>query len=166
MIIVLTGVAGSGKTTVGTRLAAEIGWPFYDADAFHSRANIEKMRRGRPLTDADREGWLGALAELIRRVDGDGGSAVLACSALKQAYRARLAAAALATRFVYLRGDYETISRRLLARAGHFLPASLLRSQFDALEPPRDALIVDIRQPISAIVSFVIRELGLTRRPP
>ena len=135
MNIVLMGVAGSGKTTVGKRLAARLGgrWRFCDADDFHAPANIEKMRRGRPLTDADRAPWLAALGAHLRACASQGESVVLACSALKEAYRRQLAAASEITRFVYLQTDFAAIHARLQRRRRHYMKADLLRSQFDAL---------------------------------
>src|SRR5262245_57331465 len=113
------GVSGSGKTTVGRALAAEIGWPFYDGDDFHPSANVAKMAAGVPLTDEDREPWLDRLASEMAAIDARGGSALLACSALKERYRQRLSRAG-DVRFVYLRGDEQTIAPRLAARGGHY----------------------------------------------
>ena len=144
MIVVLMGVSGSGKTTVGRLLAHELGWPFYDADDFHPPANVAKMRRGVALTDADRAPWLDAVHAQLLRLARAGQSAVLACSALKQAYRDRLSAGVAVLRFVYLRGDASLIRLRLARRSGHFMPIDLLRSQLDTLEPPADAIAVDI----------------------
>lgn len=163
MIVVLTGVSGSGKTTVGRLLAARLGWPFHDADDLHPAANVDKMRRGEALDDADRVAWLDALHDLLQRIDGAGGSAVLACSALKESYRRHLAKAARDVHFVYLRGDYDTIRARLLARQGHFMRAELLRSQFDALEPPTAALIVDVSAAPDAIAQAIAEQLGIDR---
>jgi len=144
MIAVVMGVSGSGKTTVGRILAHELGWPYYDADDFHPPANIEKMERGEALTDADRAPWLDALHALAAQLARDGHSAVLSCSALKQAYRERLSAGVPALRFVYLHGDASLIRLRLARRSGHFMPIDLLQSQLDTLEAPRGAITVDI----------------------
>jgi len=164
MIIVLMGVAGSGKTTVGRLLAANLGWPFWDGDGFHPRTNIEKMQRGIPLTDADRMPWLDALNRLIRDVTGEGRNAVIACSALKRAYRDRLKEGAADVRFVHLRGDAPLVQRRLEARPDHFMKAGMLASQFDALEEPADALIADAAEEPEAIVARIRRAFGL--HPP
>lgn len=160
----LIGVAGSGKTTIGRLLAADLGWPFFDGDDFHPRANIDKMRRGIPLTDADRNPWLDALNRLIRDIAGEGRNAVVACSALKRAYRDRLREGAADVRFVYLRGDALLIQRRLEARPDHFMKAGMLASQLGALEEPADALIVDAAEEPNAIVARIRRAFGL--RPP
>jgi gluconokinase len=150
MIIVLMGVSGSGKTTVGEALAQALGWPFRDADDFHPPQNIAKMAGGEPLTDADRWPWLDAMAA----IDARGGNAVFACSALKEAYRERLARAG-DVHFVYLDGDRDTIAARLGHRRHRYMPASLLDSQFATLEPPSDALRVDIRQSVDAQVAQI-----------
>jgi gluconokinase len=154
------GVSGSGKTTVGRLLAADLGWDFLDADDFHSPANRDKMSRGLPLSDADREPWLDALAEAVAERSRAGRRAVLACSALKQSYRDRLQVEN-GVRLVYLKGDPETIERRLESRKGHYFAAGLLASQFEALEEPTDALVVDLAEPPEAIVSRIESEWGL-----
>ena len=164
MIIVLMGVAGSGKTTVGRLLAADLRWPFMDGDDFHPQANIDKMRRGIPLTDADRVPWLDALNRLIRDITGEGRNAVIACSALKQAYRDRLKAGAADVCFVHLRGDAPLMQRRLEARPDHFMKAGMLAGQLDALEEPVDALIVDAAEESNTIVGRIRRAFGL--HPP
>ncbi len=159
LFIVVMGVAGSGKTTIGQLLAARLGWPFYDADDYHPPANVAKMARGIPLDDADRTGWLAALAGLIGGGLARGENGVLACSALKRDYRAVLRVDERRVRFVYLRGDYDAIQARLLAREDHFMPAVLLRSQFDALEEPDDAIIVDVALEPVQIVAAIIEQL-------
>src|SRR5688500_6255121 len=116
MIIIIMGVAGSGKTTIGTKLADDLGWSFYDADDFHPPDNVHKMGNGIPLTDADRQPWLDALAALIRDLLASGQSAVIACSSLKHSYRKLLRADPAQVRFVYLKADYETLLRRLHER--------------------------------------------------
>ncbi|MGL4289762.1 MAG: gluconokinase [Phreatobacter sp.] len=134
--IIVMGVSGSGKSTVGARLAGELGWDFRDGDAFHPPANVEKMRSGAPLTDADRWPWLDAIARHVAALEQVGGHVVIACSALKRVYRDRLRAAGSRLRFVYLAGDFSLIDARMTARVDHFMPPSLLQSQFATLEPP------------------------------
>ena len=163
MIVVLMGVCGCGKTTVGRALAQTLRWSFHDADDFHPPANVAKMTAGQPLTDDDRWPWLASVAEAMQRIDAEEGNVVLACSALRQSYRDRLARAG-DVRFVHLQGDFDTISARLAARTHRYMPASLLASQFAALEPPQDALTVDIRQSVDAQVHAIERALG-ARRP-
>ena len=160
MIVVLMGVAGSGKTTIGVRLARAEGWPFFDADDFHTPENKEKMRRGEGLTDADREPWLAALRARIDEFRAAGRSAVFACSALKQAYRDRLQAGP-DVRFVYLKGMFELIERRLASRPGHYAGPSLLRSQFAALEEPVGIPVVDVDQAPDEMLQATRRVLGL-----
>jgi gluconokinase len=158
MIVVLMGVCGSGKTTVGRALAQELGWDFLDADAFHPEANVAKMADGVALTDDDRWPWLDRLFLEMRGVNERGGHAVLGCSALKQAYRDRLSRAG-EMRWVYLKGDAATIEPRLASRRGHYMPPSLLASQFATLEEPADALVVDIRHSVAAQVAKIAGSL-------
>jgi gluconokinase len=149
------GVAGAGKTLVGSALARALGWTFYDADDFHSPENVAKMHRGVGLTDADRAPWLATLHDLIERVIREGGNAVLACSALKEAYRKTLTpenAPAGAVRFVYLDVPADVLRDRLEHRAHHYAPPELLGSQLATLEPPRDAVRVDGTLPPDDIV--------------
>ena len=136
MVIIIFGVSGAGKTTVGELLARELGWHFHEADDFHSRANIEKMRRGVPLTDDDRRPWLENLRELIERCVAASENAVLACSALKRVYRKHLRVSA-EVKLVFLRGDYALVAEQLRHRRGHFMNPGLLRSQFADLEEPQ-----------------------------
>jgi gluconokinase len=167
MVIVVMGVTGSGKTTVGRALAQALPCPFYDADDFHSPASIANMRAGIPLTDADRMPWLDRLRAVIDSTARAGTSAVLACSALRNAYRERLLpldpTAASAVRFVYLSISPELVRARLLARRGHYMPASLVESQFAALEQPapgdQRVLTLDARLPVEALVQTTLREL-------
>jgi gluconokinase len=163
VILVTMGVSGCGKTTVGEALAASLGWTFYDADDFHPEANVAKMAAGRPLEDSDRWPWLDRIAEALRGVLERGGHAVLACSALKQAYRDRLRRVG-DVRFVYLKGDAATISARIAARTHKYMPPSLLPSQFATLEVPADAFVVDIREPISAQVQHIQAGFGLAAK--
>ena len=160
MILVVMGVSGCGKSTVGEALAQSLRWPFLDADAFHPPANVEKMAAGRPLTDDDRWPWLDRVAGELMRILAQGEHAVLACSALKQAYRDRLARAG-DVRFIHLRGDHDTVAARLATRRHRYMPASLLASQFATLEPPSDALEVDIRKPVAEQVAAIRGAFGL-----
>jgi gluconokinase len=163
VIVILMGVSGSGKTTVGKLLAKELGWEFLEADDFHPPANIDKMRRGIPLDDADRDPWLTAMAEALEARAEAGKSAVLACSALKHAYRKRLRVSP-DVRFVYLKGTFEEIESRLDDRRDHFFSPELLESQFAALEEPRDAIVVDISDPPEMIVQQIEGALGFESR--
>ncbi|MER3480968.1 MAG: gluconate kinase [Meiothermus sp.] len=160
MVVVLMGVAGSGKTTVGRLLAQELGWPFYDADDFHPPENLEKMRSGHPLTEEDRRPWLGALRGLLQEVQARGQNAVLACSALKQSFREALSEG-YEVRFVYLKGSPELIAHRLAKRQGHFFPPELLASQLGALEPPQAGLEADITLPPEAVARLIRETLGM-----
>lgn len=161
MIVVVMGVSGSGKSAAGSALAARLGWKFFDADDFHPPQNVERMRAGIPLTDADRELWLAHLRDLLERTDLGDENAVLACSALRRHFREQLRAAARDVRFVYLRGTFELIELRLRARQGHFMPAALLKSQYDALEEPEDALVVDVADELPAVVERIVAGLAL-----
>lgn len=163
--IVLMGVSGSGKTAVGRRLAAELGAPFVDADDLHSPANITKMAAGQPLDDADRAGWLDALAAVIIERP----ALVLACSALRRRYRARLRTADPALRFLYLRGDFETIRARMANRKGHYFSGDeMLRSQFAQLEEPPAAEIphVPVSGDLDAVVLACLDALGVSAAGP
>jgi carbohydrate kinase (thermoresistant glucokinase family) len=158
MILIVMGVAGCGKSTIGQQLADRLGWPFYDGDDFHPPANIQKMSEGIPLTDEDRSGWLITLADLIGNHVRHNQSAVIACSALKKKYRDILHVDA-SVRFVYLRGSYDLIEARLRQRSGHYMPSNLLSSQFASLEEPHGALTVDISLPPEQLVTEIIRQL-------
>jgi carbohydrate kinase (thermoresistant glucokinase family) len=158
MIVMLMGVCGCGKSSVGRALAEELGWSFLDADDLHPQSNVEKMANGVPLTDEDRWPWYERIAAELRRLSTTGDHVVLACSALKQAYRDCLAGTG-DLRIVYLKGDATVIEPRILSRRGHFMPASLLASQFAALEEPVDAIVVDVSQPLAAQVATIARAL-------
>ena len=160
MVIVLMGVTGSGKTTVGRGLARELGWRFYDGDDFHPAANVEKMSRGVPLDDDDRRPWLATLGELIRDCLRRGAGAVLACSALKESYRACLLIDER-VKLVYLKVDHGLVRGRLDARRGHFMKTPLLDSQFDALEEPAEESHFDASAPPDEIVERIRGRLGL-----
>ena len=140
-VIIVMGVSGCGKSTIGQLLAARLGYPFLDADEYHPAANVAKMAAGTPLDDADRKPWLELLNEKLRAQE----NAVLACSALKASHRAALSSGLPGCRFVHLRGGIELIRSRLAERKHRYMPASLLDSQFATLEPPADAIEVDIR---------------------
>jgi gluconokinase len=161
MIVVLMGVTGSGKSTVGKVLATDLGLKFYDADEYHPAANIEKMRRGIPLTDEDRKPWLQTLAKLIDDARDRGENIVLACSALKHAYQEHLRHHLDVVHYVCLCGSEELIQKRLVARKGHFMNPGLLDSQFEILEPPEDAIRVDVTGSSQEIAGEIRRRLGL-----
>ncbi len=150
------GVAGCGKTTVGQALAARLGWDFYDADDFHPPANIAKMAGGIPLDDADRAPWLTTLHDLIAGCLQAERPGVLACSALKARYRQMLLADNAGVRIVYLKGDLALIQARLQARVGHYMRPELLQSQFEALEEPGDALVVEVALSVDAMVETIL----------
>ena len=160
MIVVVMGVSGCGKSTVGEALAGSLGWRFLDADDFHPPANVAKMAAGTPLVDEDRWPWLDRLAGEMRAINARGGNAVLACSALRQAYRDRLAAGG-DVRFVHLSGDLPTIAGRLASRQHRYMPSSLLASQFATLEPPADAIVVDVRDPVDVQIAAIHAALGV-----
>lgn len=159
MILVLMGVSGSGKTTVGQILSGKLGWPLLDADEFHSAANIEKMSNGIPLEDADRWPWLDRMNAALRAREARGESVLLACSALKQAYRDRISRSVAEMRWIYLKGGFELIRKRLEARKGHYMKAGLLESQFATLEEPKDALGVDIADTADSIANSILHRL-------
>ena len=168
MVILVMGVTGSGKTTVGKLLAERQKWEFADADDFHSPENKAKMHQGIALTDADRAPWLAAIRDQIAKWLAEKKNAVMACSALKRSYRDILlsadgnsAASAPEIQIIYLRGNYPLIAERLHTRAGHFAGESILASQFADLEEPSDATIIDINHTPAEIVDEVIRRLHL-----
>jgi gluconokinase len=155
------GVSGSGKTTIGRVLADELGWTFLDADDFHPPASVAKMAAGMALNDEDRWPWLDRLAGELRDLDARRSNVVLACSALKQEYRDRLKRAG-ELRWAYLKGDAATIEPRLATRRDHYMPASLLASQFATLEEPAEGIVVDIRKSIAAQVAQIAASLSST----
>jgi gluconokinase len=164
-VIVVAGVSGSGKTTVGKALAERLGWEYADADDFHPPANIEKMSAGVPLSDADRLPWLRSIAAWIRERVESGSPGVVSCSALKHAYRELLAGGRPAVRMVFLDGDRDLIGARMAARKGHFFRPALLDSQFRDLERPgprEDVLTVPVTGTPEEIVTRVLDGLGLT----
>lgn len=159
MILLVMGVTGSGKTTVGHILAERLGWVYLEADDFHSAANKEKMHRGVPLTEVDRVPWLDAIhAELVRQ-GAQGKNVVLGCSALRDEYRARLTAG-LDVKLTYLRGSRELIAARLRSRTNHFAGESILDDQFAVLEQPRNAIVVDIDEDPATIVEEILQKIS------
>ena len=158
MVIILIGVAGSGKTTVGKLLAQRLGWSFYDADDFHPESNIQKIKQGIPLTDEDRLPWLESIREFIDTRDE---AMVFACSALKKSYRDLLRKSRAEIEFIYLKGTKEVILERLEDRKGHFAGPGILDSQFSDLEEPENVLTEQVTQNPEAIVSDIIKLLDL-----
>jgi gluconokinase len=154
MVIILMGVAGSGKTTTGRKLAESLGWKYFDADDFHSAANVAKMKSGVPLNEEDRKPWLESLQRLIQERLANDQPAVLACSALKQSHRDVLMIDER-VKLVYLKGDYALIKARLGGRSNHFLNPALLESQFQTLEEPIRALCIDIQSTPDEIVDII-----------
>ena len=160
MVIVFMGVAGAGKTTVGKLLASQLDWPFADGDDYHPPANVEKMRNGIPLTDSDRAPWLEILRSLIANWIAEGKSAVLACSALKRAYRERLRIGS-EVRFVYLQGDVTLLQTRLRERYGHYMTVRMLESQLAELEEPERAVVVNIDRSPEELAAEIRSQLAL-----
>ncbi|MEK7789651.1 MAG: gluconokinase [Planctomycetota bacterium] len=160
MVVILMGVSGAGKTTIGQCLAKDLGWPFYEGDDFHPQTNIDKMRQGIALNDADRDVWLIALESLISELVYKRQSAVIACSALKCTYRKRLQTDVAMVQFVYLKGNFALIQKRLQERCGHFMNADLLANQFDTLEEPVEVLTIDVAQEPEVIVGLIKSGIG------
>jgi len=160
MIVIVMGVVGSGKTTIGTLLAAELGWRFADADEFHPQSNVENIRHGIPLSDADRRPWLERLRTEIAHWIATNSNVVLACSALKRSYRHELAVGPQ-VRFVYLKGSASLIADRLRSRRGHFADEKILASQFGDLEEPKEELTVEITGTPQQVVAEIRQKLGL-----
>lgn len=164
LILVVMGVSGSGKTTIAHELADRLGWTFEEGDHLHPKANVVKMHSGIPLDDADREPWLKAVAAWIDTQLARGAPGLVTCSALKRSYRETIIDDRPNVRLVYLRGSYELIAARVAQRHGHFMPASLLQSQFDALEEPamdENPVVVDIGSTPNEIVDAIIDRLHL-----
>ena len=154
--VIVMGVAGSGKTTVGELLAQRLGWNFYDADAFHPAENIEKMANGTPLDDIDRVPWLAALHALISTSLKENRPAVLACSALKESYRQQLVDGNEGVQIVYLKGSYDLIWSRISQRKDHYMKPQMLQSQFESLEEPANALTLDVSLSVEEIVEGIV----------
>jgi len=157
-MIVIMGVSGCGKTTIGIQLAKQLDLPYFDADDFHSASNIDKMKHGIPLNDEDRMPWLTLLASNIKTWDVQGG-AVLSCSALKESYRKLLASKSNTITWVYLKGSFELIQSRLEHREGHYMKSGLLQSQFDTLEEPNYGIHISIENTPELIISKIISKL-------
>jgi gluconokinase len=161
MIVLVMGVAGAGKTTIGAALAQRLGWRFFDADDYHPAQNVAKMKAGIPLGDADRWPWLAHLNRIIKEEL----NAVLACSALKKSYRERLAQGIHDFRIIHLHGSPELIGSRMAKRTHRYMPATLLESQFAALEPPGDAIRIDIAATPEECVAAIVGHLAGIRKP-
>ena len=161
MIVIVMGVCGCGKTTVGEKLAAELGWPFRDADEFHPPANVAKMSKSIPLTDEDRWPWLAAIRAYMEETQAKGGSAVVTCSALKEIYREKLLQHEPWVKFVHVHGDPKVIRERMQARKDHFMPTTLLDSQLSILELPRHAVTVDVAHEPAEQVRAARKALGV-----
>jgi ribose 5-phosphate isomerase A len=162
-VLVLMGPSGAGKTTIGEALAQRLGWTFAEGDAFHPEANVAKMHAGMPLTDADRQPWLEAVAAWIDGQRAQSAPGIITCSALKRAYRRMIIGDRREVRLVYLRGGHDLLAQRLAGRHGHFMPASLLQSQLDTLEEPgpdEDPVIVDVGSPPGEVAEEIIRALA------
>lgn len=161
VIFIIMGVSGSGKSTIGKLLSKELDIEFYDGDDFHPQKNIEKMSSGQPLNDQDRVGWLAAIHDFSLQQLHQQTSCIIACSALKQSYRDVLRKGMEnQLKIIYLKGDFQTIQTRLAIRKSHFMPTALLQSQFNTLEPPKNAITVDLKLNPDEIVDQIIKELS------
>lgn len=161
-VLVIMGVSGSGKSTIGSKLAQSLGWDFLEGDSFHPAANIDKMSAGVPLTDEDRVPWLNAIGDAVHELRRQGCCAVVACSALKHSYRQLLRIDPDTVAFVYLHAGFSLLQERLKNRRGHFMKAEMLKSQLETLEEPRDALYVEASDPPEQLIQEITDKLGLT----
>jgi gluconokinase len=159
--LVVMGVSGAGKSTLASALGKHLGIPYVDADDYHSPANVDKMRRGEALTDADRAGWLAALQQVLDEAESGSGT-VLACSALKETYRQALNVPSASRKLVFIHIDAETARRRVARRASHFMPMTLIESQFATLQPPADAIVVEATWPVHKSVLHVCEAIGVS----
>lgn len=166
MFIIFMGVSGCGKTTIGKLTARTLNLPYYEGDDFHPKTNVKKMSQGIPLTDEDRDAWLVKLTQLVQLKLNNGESGVLTCSALKEKYRARLRIEPQKVHFIYLKGSYDLILKRITKRSDHYMPAELLQSQFDTLEEPEDMLTIDIDQSPEAILNKALGYIYHFRNHP
>ena len=162
-IVIVTGVTGSGKSTVGLALSARLGWQFHDADDLHSPENVARMRQNHPLSDEQRAPWLQRVRAVVEQAARDGRGVVVACSALKARYRDAIARGIAGVRFVHLTGDPALLRQRIATRAGHVAGTGLLDSQLEALEPPTNALTLDVQLPVDALVDAIERDLNGVR---
>jgi gluconokinase len=162
MVVIVMGVAGAGKSTIGRALAASLGWEFHDGDDLHSEESKRKMQRGEALTDLDRGPWIIAVRQVVQAMLSSGINGVVACSALKQSYRDQIIGDPTSVKLVYLKGSERLIGERLAGRIGHFMNPELLQSQFDTLEEPgaHDAIVVDVAAAPEAIVDAIRAQLG------
>jgi gluconokinase len=158
------GVAGSGKSTLGNALAQTLDWDFFDADDFHSVENITKMAAGIPLSDADRAPWLAALNHQLTSTLAENRHPVLACSALRQTYRGQLLSGTHGIAIIYLKGTYDIIGSRMAAREGHYMKSNMLRSQFETLEEPQDALVLDVSLPLDEMLGTILAKYPRLKR--
>ena len=156
MVLIIMGVAGCGKTTVGRMLSVKLGWKYFEGDEYHPKENVAKMSAGIPLNDDDRKPWLLKLRSIIEDALAQGTNIILTCSALKESYREILKVND-DVKFIYLKGSYELIESRMKLRKDHFMKPGMLKSQFDALEEPTEAIIIDIDQELNKIVDEIIR---------